>query len=75
MEKKSSHGTLTAEGKGVTLLLRDNPEKTMHLYYGICLGIWLIYNVVTSGSPGLPLMILAGGNLIYLTILKKKEET
>ncbi|MCY7747701.1 hypothetical protein MOB18_01020 [Bacillus inaquosorum] len=56
-------------------MLRDNPEKTMHLYYGICLRIWLIYNVVTSGSPGLPLTILAGGNLIYLTILKKKEET
>ncbi|MCY7831061.1 hypothetical protein MOD53_09425 [Bacillus spizizenii] len=55
--------------------LRDNPEKAMHLYYGICLGIWLIYNLVTSGSPGLPLIILAGGNLIYVTILKKKEET
>ncbi|MFP7231766.1 hypothetical protein SFC70_07340 [Bacillus subtilis] len=75
MEKKSSHGTLTVEGEGVTLLLRDNPEKTMHIYYGICLGIWLIYNVMTSGSPGLPLTILAGGNLIYLTILKKKEDT
>ncbi|MEC1434607.1 hypothetical protein P9D71_07615 [Bacillus spizizenii] len=56
-------------------LLSDNPEKAMHLYYGIYLGIWLIYNLVTSGSPGLPLMILAGGNLIYVTILKKKEET
>ncbi|NTU26853.1 hypothetical protein HPX95_11760 [Bacillus tequilensis] len=55
--------------------LRDNPDKAMHLYYGLCLGIWLIYNWMTSGSPGLPLAILAGGNLIYLTILKKKEET
>lgn len=54
--------------------LRDNPEKAMHLYYGICLGIWLIYNLVTSSSL-LPLIILAGGNLIYVTILKKKEET
>ncbi|MGF7533804.1 hypothetical protein AAGG74_08690 [Bacillus mexicanus] len=55
-------------------MLRDNPEKIMHLYYGICLGIWLIYNLVTSGSPGLPLTILVGGNLIYLIILKKKEK-
>ncbi|WP_080334873.1 hypothetical protein [Bacillus spizizenii] len=54
--------------------LRDNPEKAMHLYYGICLGIWLIYNLVTSSSPGLPLIILAGGNLIYVTILKRKKK-
>ncbi|MDN0191347.1 MULTISPECIES: hypothetical protein [unclassified Bacillus (in: firmicutes)] len=75
METKSFHDTLIADGEGVTLLLRDNPEKAMHLYYGICLGIWLIYNLVATGSPGLPLTILVGGNLIYLIILKKKEKT
>lgn len=46
----------------------DKAFKYLGLFYALSLAVWGLYNLIVSGSAGMPFVLLVIGQFIYLLV-------